>query len=268
MSAMTLLTRRRFAVIGAAVAATFAVAPGCGTTPTRRATSFPSLVDNYLDQFSRRHPSIAAGNGLHAHDDALEDFSAGAIASEVGWLHGVSAQLDAIDPAPLSADESGRPAHPAGHRRRLAARSRQRENLDAQSDDLRVRDLRRRAQPDDDGVVAGAGAGAAGRREAAARAASFSRRRARTCATPPRVFVERAIVDVPRRVRSSVARSAAGVRRRARRGAAGPARGRGRRRAARSKPTRPSSRRGCCRAPPAGTRSAPRTSKRATARRS
>jgi uncharacterized protein (DUF885 family) len=105
MSAMTLLTRRRFAVIGAAVAAALAVAPGCGTTPTQRANSFPSIVDNYLDQFSRRHPSIAAGNGLHAHDDALEDFSAGAIASEVAWLHGVRDELDAIDPAPLSADE-------------------------------------------------------------------------------------------------------------------------------------------------------------------
>ena len=168
MSAMTLLTRRRFAVIGAAVAATLAVAPGCGTTPPRRANSFPSIVDDYLDQFSRRHPSIAAGNGLHAHDDALEDFSAGAIASEVAWLHGVRGELDAIDPAPLSADE------------RVDRRILQGivdgwlldldvvKTWSAQSDDLRVRDLGRRAQPDDDGVVARRCAGAADRREAAA----------------------------------------------------------------------------------------------------
>src|SRR5882762_5855577 len=63
------------------------------------------LVDEYLDQFARRHPSIAAGNGLHAHDDALEDFSAEAIAAEVTWQREYRSRLDAIDPAPLSADE-------------------------------------------------------------------------------------------------------------------------------------------------------------------
>src|SRR5882672_1882837 len=65
----------------------------------------PALVDEYLDQFARRHPSIAAGNGLHGHDDALEDFSAGAIASEVTWLRAYRSRLDALDPAPLSGDE-------------------------------------------------------------------------------------------------------------------------------------------------------------------
>jgi uncharacterized protein (DUF885 family) len=63
------------------------------------------LVDEYLDQFTRRHPSIAAGNGLHRHDDALEDFSAGAIASEVTWLRAYRARLETLDPAPLSMDE-------------------------------------------------------------------------------------------------------------------------------------------------------------------
>src|SRR2546425_5334015 len=66
--------------------------------------SFTGLVDEYLDQFARRHPSIAAGNGLHAHDDALEDFSAAAIASEIDWLRSVRRALDAIDAAPLSPD--------------------------------------------------------------------------------------------------------------------------------------------------------------------
>src|SRR6185369_16261164 len=55
--------------------------------------------------FSRRHPSIAAGNGLHAHDDELEDFSAAAIRSEVDWLRDTRRQLDAIDPASLTPDE-------------------------------------------------------------------------------------------------------------------------------------------------------------------
>jgi uncharacterized protein (DUF885 family) len=62
-------------------------------------------VDEYLDQFARCHPSIAAGNGLHGHDDALEDFSAGAIAAEVAWLRAYRARLEALEPAPLSADE-------------------------------------------------------------------------------------------------------------------------------------------------------------------
>jgi uncharacterized protein (DUF885 family) len=65
----------------------------------------PALVDEYLDQFARCHPSIAAGNGLHGHDDALEDFSAGAIAAEVAWLRAYRARLEALEPAPLSADE-------------------------------------------------------------------------------------------------------------------------------------------------------------------
>lgn len=33
-----------------------------------------------------RHPSIAAGNGLHAHDDRLEDFSPAAIGAEIATL--------------------------------------------------------------------------------------------------------------------------------------------------------------------------------------
>jgi hypothetical protein len=44
------------------------------------------MVDEYLEQFALRHPSIAAGNGIHSHDGELEDFSAGAIASELRWL--------------------------------------------------------------------------------------------------------------------------------------------------------------------------------------
>jgi uncharacterized protein (DUF885 family) len=74
-------------------------------TGTRGApAAFDALVDEYLDQFARRHPSIAAGNGLHAHDDTLEDFSAAAIASEIEWLHAMRGRVDAIDGAALPAD--------------------------------------------------------------------------------------------------------------------------------------------------------------------
>jgi uncharacterized protein (DUF885 family) len=69
------------------------------------ATSFAVFVDNYLDEFARRHPSIAAGNGIHTHDAALEDFSAPSITAEIAWLRTVRRDLDAMDPAGMSADE-------------------------------------------------------------------------------------------------------------------------------------------------------------------
>ncbi len=64
------------------------------------------MVDEYLDQFARRHPSIAAGNGIHTHDGILEDFSAGAIAAEMDWLRAFRHRLDSIDAASLTPDES------------------------------------------------------------------------------------------------------------------------------------------------------------------
>src|SRR5262249_30732734 len=81
------------------------VAGACMTT-SHSASKFPALVDDYLEQFSRRHPWIAAGNGLHAHDDALEDFSAEAIAAEIQALRATRASLDALDAATLSPDEA------------------------------------------------------------------------------------------------------------------------------------------------------------------
>ena len=73
-------------------------------TDTPAPAGFDGLVDEYLDQFARRHPSIAAGNGLHAHDDTLEDFSAAAIASEIDWLRAMRRRGDAIDGDALSSD--------------------------------------------------------------------------------------------------------------------------------------------------------------------
>ena len=64
-----------------------------------------ALVDEYLEQFARRHPSIAAGNGIHTHDATLDDFSAGGIAAEIEWLRAFRGRLDAIDPAPLTPDD-------------------------------------------------------------------------------------------------------------------------------------------------------------------
>jgi uncharacterized protein (DUF885 family) len=66
---------------------------------------FARLVDEYLDAFASRHPSIAAGNGLHQYDSRLEDFSAAAISAEVVDLGQWKQRLRAIDPASLSANE-------------------------------------------------------------------------------------------------------------------------------------------------------------------
>jgi uncharacterized protein (DUF885 family) len=79
-----------------------AVAWSCGGT---NHPGLAPLVDEYLNQFAERHPSIAAGNGLHAHDDALDDFSAPAIAREIEWLRTFRNRLDAVGVAGLTPDE-------------------------------------------------------------------------------------------------------------------------------------------------------------------
>jgi uncharacterized protein (DUF885 family) len=63
------------------------------------------FVDRYLDGFARRHPSIAAGNGLHDHDDLLDDFSAQAIAAEIATLKTAAAELAAFSDSTLTPDE-------------------------------------------------------------------------------------------------------------------------------------------------------------------
>ena len=68
-------------------------------------SSFSSFVDQYLDDFERRHPSIAAGNGLHQHDDLLDDFTAQGIAAEISALRRDAETLAAFDTATLTPDE-------------------------------------------------------------------------------------------------------------------------------------------------------------------
>jgi len=71
----------------------------------QRAPSFARFVDAYLDRFAQYHPSIAAGNGIHAADGRLEDFSSSSIAAEVTWLRDTRRQLDTFDLAQLTPDE-------------------------------------------------------------------------------------------------------------------------------------------------------------------
>ena len=74
-------------------------------SPRPQSTAFAQFVDQYLDDFARRHPSIAGGNGLHQHDDLLDDFSATAITSEIAALKRDRARLARFAPATLTPDE-------------------------------------------------------------------------------------------------------------------------------------------------------------------
>jgi hypothetical protein len=95
------------AVAVAAVAIVYAVRRSAALTQPAAGASVPfaRFVDAYLDRFAHYHPSIAAGNGIHAHDDQLENFSAASIAEEVGWLRAERRGLDAFDAAQLTPDE-------------------------------------------------------------------------------------------------------------------------------------------------------------------
>jgi len=79
----------------------------CLTIPMacRPEPSFADFVDRYLDDFARRHPSIAAGNGLHQHDDLLDAFSATEIADEIAALERDAEILSAFDTTTLTPDE-------------------------------------------------------------------------------------------------------------------------------------------------------------------
>lgn len=76
-----------------------------GATRAVQPSAFARFVDRYLDDFARRHPSIAAGNGLHDHDDLLDDFSATAIHAEVAALKRDRDALRALDANTLTPDE-------------------------------------------------------------------------------------------------------------------------------------------------------------------
>ncbi len=99
------LARARARWFWASALAVIAASAACSRRAAPARSPFAAFVDDYLDQFAHRHPSIAAGNGLHMHDDELEDFSAAAIRSEVAWLRRVRADLDAQKPDALSLDE-------------------------------------------------------------------------------------------------------------------------------------------------------------------
>ncbi len=62
----------------------------------------PHFVDDYLSYLHERHPTSATFDGVHTHDDLLEDFSRSAIEAQVRELGGFERRLAAIEGAGLS----------------------------------------------------------------------------------------------------------------------------------------------------------------------
>jgi uncharacterized protein (DUF885 family) len=65
----------------------------------------PHFIDDLLGYLHETHPTYAALDGVHTHDDLLEDLSRQAIDAESHALAGYLRRLDEIDPQGLTATE-------------------------------------------------------------------------------------------------------------------------------------------------------------------
>ena len=66
---------------------------------------FPHFVDDYLGYLYEVLPSQASGDGVHLHDDLLEDFSRSAVETHIRQLAGFGRRLKQIDPSALPPTE-------------------------------------------------------------------------------------------------------------------------------------------------------------------
>jgi hypothetical protein len=62
----------------------------------------PHFVDDYLSLLHERHPTAATFDGVHTHDDLLEDFGRAATDAHIRELNDFARRLAAIDPAGLT----------------------------------------------------------------------------------------------------------------------------------------------------------------------
>src|SRR5688572_15652499 len=67
---------------------------------------FPHFVDDYLAYLHEVHPGQASLDGVHLHDDLLEDLSRPAIEAHLRALSGFGRRLHQIEPATLSPVEA------------------------------------------------------------------------------------------------------------------------------------------------------------------
>src|SRR5690242_5798960 len=77
-----------------------------GAQSSSRSAAFDRFVASYLDEFARHHPSIAAGNGIHDHDDLLDDFTTQGIHAEIATLERERATLERFAPSSLTSDQA------------------------------------------------------------------------------------------------------------------------------------------------------------------
>ena len=66
----------------------------------------PHFVDDYLQYLQETRPTLAALDGVHTHDDLLEDLSRPAVEADVRALAGFARRLGEIDPGGLSPVEA------------------------------------------------------------------------------------------------------------------------------------------------------------------
>ncbi|MGH9370147.1 MAG: DUF885 domain-containing protein [Vicinamibacterales bacterium] len=84
------------------------------------AEPLPHFVDEYLSYLYEVHPTNATFDGVHLHDDLLEDLSRPAVEGQIRELGALARRLGAIDPARLTDTERlERPAIEANIRARL-----------------------------------------------------------------------------------------------------------------------------------------------------
>ena len=62
----------------------------------------PHFIDDLLGYLREAHPTYATLDGVHTHDDLLEDFSVHAIEGEAHALAGYLRRVDEINPAGLT----------------------------------------------------------------------------------------------------------------------------------------------------------------------
>src|SRR4029450_1294250 len=65
----------------------------------------PHFIDDLLGYLHETHPTYATLDGVHRHDDLLEDFSAHAMEGQAHALSGYLRRLDEIDPQALTGAE-------------------------------------------------------------------------------------------------------------------------------------------------------------------
>src|ERR1043166_9622549 len=70
------------------------------------AAKFPQLVNEYLQDLHSRHPTLAAGSGIHAWDGNLEDYSGAALAAEIAVIQGFQGRLEKIPPLELALSDT------------------------------------------------------------------------------------------------------------------------------------------------------------------